>query len=119
MLNFSARLFGRHWEQRALQFLQQQNLRLVQQNYQCKGGEIDLIMKDKGGYIIFVEVRARTKNKFGSAAESVTYTKRQRLIRAAAHYLQQIASAPPCRFDVVTFDDGQFTWHRDAFSAGF
>lgn len=124
---FSARLCGpvrRYsrgaiWEERALVFLQQQDLRLVKRNYRCKVGEIDLIMRDMAGRLIFVEVRARGDSAFGGAAASITARKKQRLIRAAAHYLLQAAAVPVCQFDVVAFEGDKLSWHRNAFDAYF
>lgn len=58
-------------EQRAVAFLQQQNLVLLEKNYRCRFGEIDLIMQD-GDTIIFVEVRMRTSQYFGGASASIT-----------------------------------------------
>lgn len=87
----------------------------VARNYHCRGGEIDLIMRD-ASHLVFVEVRYRRNSDFGGALSSVDTRKRQRLVRAAQHYLMTSGWAGPCRFDVVGFDgDQEGDWVRDAF----
>jgi putative endonuclease len=112
---------GDYAEQSACEFLEKNNLRLVQRNYLCRVGEIDLIMRDQET-MVFVEVRYRTNPEFGTALESVTYQKQQRLIRAAQHYLQThgLAEKIPCRFDVVALQSHRIEpiameWVKNAF----
>lgn len=103
-------------EAQALQFLQQQGLSLVAQNYSCRFGEIDLIMLHEN-MLVFVEVRLRSNERFASAGDSIHYHKQQKLVRAAQFYLQQHATAIPCRFDALLFDAAQQTiptWIRNA-----
>jgi putative endonuclease len=107
----------------ALAHLQRAGLTLVQRNYRVaagprvRGGEIDLILRDRDGTLVFVEVRVRAPGSCGGAAASVTSTKRKRLVLAAQHYVARLASPPPCRFDVVAIDDGRIEWLRAAFDA--
>lgn len=111
-------LTGKEAEQLAAQHLQRQGLREVCRNYHCRGGEIDLIMRD-GEQLVFVEVRYRSRSRFGGAAESVNAGKQQRLTLAAQHYLQKTAFKGPCRFDVVAIDgDAPPKWLQDAFQPG-
>ena len=91
---------GRHAEDIAATFLQQQGLALVARNYQCRFGEIDLIARD-GDTLVFVEVRMRANDAFGGAAASITARKRDKLLRTARHYLSGLARTPACRFDAV------------------
>jgi len=102
----------------ACRYLEARGLILVARNYRCRVGELDLIMRD-GEQLVFVEVRSRRHSRFGTPAESVTRTKQQRLLRAAAHYLQHERLDLPCRFDVVAIlqADGEprVEWIRDAF----
>lgn len=108
-------------ETRALSHLQAQGLRLVTRNYKTPGrggGEIDLILRDRDGTLVFVEVRARRSAAAGGAAASVTARKRARIIFAARHYLLRLPAPPPCRFDVVAIDGDAVTWLRAAFDAG-
>lgn len=111
---------GARFESHALVYLQRQRLVLVARNVYCRAGEIDLVMRDRDGTLVFVEVRARTRHGYGGAAASVGWHKQQRILRAARYYLAMRAHAreplpPACRFDVVTFDGGRLTWLRDAF----
>lgn len=103
-------------EDQALAYLQQQGLQLLERNFRCKGGEIDLIMQD-GKVLVFVEVRVRSDGKFGGAAASVGSAKQKRLIIAAQVYLQRHTMPPPCRFDVIAFDDRKMTWLKNAIEA--
>lgn len=104
---------GRAGEDLALAHLQSHGLRLVQRNFRCRRGEIDLIMQD-GEQLIFVEVRARQHASHGGAAASVTGKKQQKLIITAQYYLQRYANRPPrCRFDVVAIDGEHLQWLRD------
>ncbi len=99
-------------------------LRLLERNYRVAAGpsrhagEVDLIMQDRDGTLVFVEVRARADTTHGGAAASVTERKQQRLIYAAQHYLLRHATPPPCRFDVVAIDGETLTWLQAAFDAG-
>jgi putative endonuclease len=113
---------GERWETRALRELEGAGLRLIERNWHCRLGEIDLIMRD-GEALVFVEVRYRDAADSGSALDSIGAAKRTKLVRAAQLYLaQRPASAQrPCRFDVVAFDgnDGEVRceWLRNAFDA--
>jgi putative endonuclease len=110
-------------EQRALNHLMGQGLALVERNYRvargpsARGGEIDLILRDRDGTLVFVEVRERADADHGSAAATVTGRKQQRIIRAAQHYLMRQPSAVACRFDVVALDGDELTWIPGAFVA--
>lgn len=108
-------------EDAALAHLLRAGLRLLERNYRVgagpnrRAGEVDLIMADRDGTLVFVEVRARADASHGGAAASVTAKKQQRLIYAAQHYLLRHASPPPCRFDVVAIDGTELTWLQGAF----
>jgi putative endonuclease len=91
---------GEPAEELAAAFLEREGLRILERNYRCKLGEIDLVAKS-GSTTVFVEVRARASEAFGGAAASITAAKRGRIIRAARHYLARHQSEPACRFDVV------------------
>ena len=87
-------------EELACRYLEAQGLTLVMRNFRCRWGELDLIMRD-GEQLVFVEVRSRRHSRYGTPAESITRAKQQRLLRAAAFYLQYQQLDLPCRFDVV------------------
>jgi putative endonuclease len=120
----SRKEIGDRAEAMALAHLERQGLSLVQRNYRvargpsARGGEVDLILRDRDGTLVFVEVRARADARFGGAAASIGYAKRQRIVLAARHYLLRLATLPPCRFDVVTVDAGRVEWLPGAFDAG-
>lgn len=106
-------------EQWARQFLQQQGLQPIAQNYRSRFGEIDLIMRD-GATLVFVEVRLRSNAHFGGAAASIDSRKQQRLIATAQHYLAELKVIPSCRFDAMLMDDAQgknLQWLKNAFEA--
>jgi putative endonuclease len=109
-------------EDRALAHLLGRGLRLVARNYRTPGrggGEIDLIMRERDGTLVFVEVRKRAGRGFGGAAASIGWQKQRRIVFAARHYLMGLAaSPPPCRFDVVSMEGGGIQWMRAAFDAG-
>ena len=108
-------------EDRALAHLCAAGLRLVARNYRAPGrggGEVDLILREPCGTLVFVEVRQRANARFGGAAASIGATKRARVIRAARSYLLRLRAPPPCRFDVVAIEGGQLQWLKAAFDAG-
>ncbi|MDG9929894.1 MULTISPECIES: YraN family protein [unclassified Pseudomonas] len=114
----SSRDSGRAAEHLARNHLQQHGLRLLAQNWTCRGGELDLVMLD-GDTVVFVEVRYRKHAAWGGALESVDGRKRQRLVLAAELFLQRESrwGGQPCRFDVVAIGPGDtgLNWLRNAF----
>ena len=127
LANRSTKAVGDEAEAKALAWLVQRGLVLVQRNYRvaagphARGGEIDLIMRERSAdgisTLVFIEVRARASARQGGALASVTATKRARIVRTAQHYLLRWPQLPPCRFDVVTLQGGQVEWLRGAFDA--
>lgn len=107
---------GHAAEQLAATFLQQKGLTLLEKNFRCKHGEIDLIMRD-GKTLVFVEVRLRSNPNFGSAAMSIDQSKQNKLTRTAEYYLQTHGDSA-CRFDAVlmqSIDINAVEWVRNAF----
>ncbi|MFA6615438.1 MAG: YraN family protein [Hydrogenophaga sp.] len=114
----STRQRGNAAEDLALAHLQAAGLRLVRRNFRTPGrggGEIDLIMREADGTLVFVEVRQRRDDRYGGAAASITAAKQARLLHAARLYLAGQTGPPPCRFDAVLIEAGQLTWLRNAF----
>lgn len=110
---------GNAAEDRALAYLQAQGLQPVVRNYRTPGrggGEIDLVMRDRDGTLVFVEVRSRASTSFGGAGASIGAAKQQRIVFAARHYLLRLPSPPPCRFDVVLVEES-VQWLQAAFDA--
>ena len=114
------RLRGNAAEDAALAHLLAAGLTLVERNYRTPGrggGEIDLVMREAGGTLVFVEVRARVGTTHGGAAASVGGVKQRRIVLAARHYLMRHRSPPACRFDVVAIDGDHIEWLKAAFDA--
>jgi putative endonuclease len=111
---------GKQAEALAAQFLVRQGLQVLAQNFRCRGGEIDLVCRDRKA-LVFVEVRLRRNTNYGGAAASITASKQARIILAARHYLSaNAATESDCRFDCVlldSLDENRIEWLRDAFSA--
>ena len=111
----------------ALAHLRTAGLTLLEHNYRTPGrggGEVDLIMKDADGTLVFVEVRQRASQSHGGAGGSISAVKQRRIIFAARHYLMRFKSLPPCRFDVVLIQGGlvasnapSIEWLQSAFDA--
>ncbi|MGE0349353.1 YraN family protein [Hydrogenophaga sp.] len=111
----------------ALAHLQGHGLRLVQRNFRTPGrggGEVDLIMREPDGTLVFVEVRQRASSRQGGAGASITSVKQRRIVFAARHFLLRLGSEPPCRFDVVLIEGpagaaeaAHIEWLRAAFDA--
>ncbi len=100
--------------------LQRQGLRVVARNYRTPkrgGGEIDLIMQEPDGTLVFVEVRHRQNRRHGGAAARVGGIKQQRIVFAARWYLMRWRQPPPCRFDVVAIEGETLVWLKAAFDA--
>ena len=106
----------------ALAFLSRQGMRLIERNYRVaagprsRGGEIDLILRDRDGTLVFVEVRSRSTTSHGGAAASIGGVKQRRIIFAAQRFLLALPQLPPCRFDVVAIDGERIEWLQAAFS---
>lgn len=115
----SQRDTGTRYENQARHYLERAGLVFEAANVTYQSGEIDLIMRD-GATWVFVEVRFRRNALFGGAAASVTYSKRQRLLRAAAIWLARrnaCFATTPCRFDVFAITGSELEWLPNAFNA--
>jgi len=119
----NTRQFGHTQEMLAAKYLSRHGLKLARSNYQCRVGEIDLIMIDSCRVLVFVEVRFRRSNRFGTAIDSITKAKQRKIRRTASHFL---ISTPQyanriCRFDVIGISPAprsgelQFQWIKNAF----
>jgi putative endonuclease len=110
-------------EARALAHLSNQGLSLLRRNYRVaagpgsRGGEIDLILREPDGTLVFVEVRSRSSTAHGGAAASVGPTKQRRIVFAAQCFLLGLKVTPPCRFDVIAIEGERIDWLRAAFDA--
>jgi putative endonuclease len=112
---------GRDAEDQAARHLQEKGHQILERNLRVGRNEIDLITDD-GGILVFVEVKSKASHDFGTPEKNVDRKKRQRLIQAAAGYLQQFGGNPPrARFDVVaisgTGEKTQIRHYENAFEA--
>lgn len=107
---------GAQKEEQICAYLLSKGVKIREQNYRCRQGEIDLIGYD-GEYLVFFEVKYRSSRSKGSAAEAVGYAKQKRICRVADYYrmVHHCMEDTPIRFDVVAIDGVQVTWIKDAF----
>jgi putative endonuclease len=106
---------GNAAEKVAMEYLENKGLKLLEKNFSCRMGEIDLIMTDEDN-LVFIEVRLRTNPNYGSGAETVTPSKQRKIIRTAQFYLLNNAIGNrDCRFDVISIDD-KIDWIQHAFT---
>jgi putative endonuclease len=98
---------GELGEKIAKEYLQKKGYQIIETNYRCREGEIDIIARDKD-YLTFVEVRTRKGTFFGSPEESITTAKKEKLTSLAFIYLQTHRKSPSLwRFDVVAVELNQ------------
>jgi len=109
-----AKRLGSAGEKRAATYLAGLGMRIVERNYRCRQGEIDLIAWD-GDTLVFVEVKARRSGDCGTPEEAVSPAKQRKLRQVALWYLARLGYEPFCRFDVVSVAGDQVTHFRAAF----
>ncbi|HHK66823.1 MAG TPA: YraN family protein [Candidatus Acetothermia bacterium] len=107
-------LTGGQAEERACRYLKGLGYEIVARNWRCRFGEIDVIARE-GDVLVFVEVKARSANRFGGPEGAVDPTKQRRLAAAARRFIQKTGAELPARFDVVTFVGDSIRLYRDAF----
>jgi putative endonuclease len=116
----SVTLTGPQAESWAAEYLTARGLRLIERNYRCRSGEIDLVMAESGT-VVFVEVRYRSSSRYGGALESVDRHKCRRLLAAAQHYMVERRVKGAVRLDVVAVSPGtagpEAEWIRNAIEA--
>lgn len=112
----NTRKIGTEYEERAAEFLKGQGVSILERNFRCRMGEVDIISKD-GDVICFVEVKYRKGNKAGFPEEAVSRTK-QRVISRTADFYRMKKGLPedrPYRFDVISIMGEETVWHKNAF----
>jgi len=121
-LKRNLRTVGSRYEQEAAAFLTKKGLHILEQNYRCRIGEIDIIAKDERT-LVFCEVKYRYDHSAGDPSAAVDYRKQQTIYRVAQWYLQAhgLSEDTPCRFDVIAItgakDRLQIRWIPDAFGS--
>lgn len=109
------RKIGEKYERRAGEYLSGKGYEVLEYNFRCRTGEIDLIARD-GEYIVFCEVKYRSDEKKGHPAEAVDLKKQKSISRCALYYLTSHGlTDAACRFDVVSFEGDTVTLYADAF----
>ena len=106
---------GASAESAAVQLLVDAGYRIVERNFRCKAGELDIVARD-GDVLVFVEVRSRSDDAHGSAFDMIRRDKQRRVVRVARCYLEAVAPQfEECRFDIVAITDGEAILIKDAF----
>ena len=110
------RMEGSRYEKLAARYLEQKGMDILELNYRCRTGEIDIIARD-GEYLVFVEVKYRSGASFGDPSEAVTAKKQERIRKTARYYLcaRQLSDDTPCRFDVAAVLGSQIRLIKHAF----
>ncbi len=111
----AAASMGRDAEDAAAAYVVRLGMRILGRNVRIREGEVDIVALD-GETVVFIEVKARSNRKFGSAISSVDARKRRRLRAAAEDYLQFVAPHARARFDVLTIERNGAVLHRNAFA---
>ena len=113
------RKIGAEYEAMAAAYLKKNGLDILEQNFRCRQGEIDLVARD-GKYLVFVEVKFREREGQGDAIEAVGKRKQEKIVRVALFYLVRrgFTLDTPCRFDVIGIDGTKIHWIRHAFGTG-
>lgn len=107
---------GSHYESQVAAFLKKNGFQILEQNFRCRSGEIDLIAKD-GRYLVFVEVKYRKNGAAGSALEAIDPKKAAQVRKIAGIYLykKKYPENTPCRFDAAGVDGDAITYIKNAF----
>lgn len=106
---------GSRYEKTAGDYLRQNGYEILEYNYRCKAGEIDIIAKD-GEYLVFCEVKYRTDDRKGHPAEAVDLSKQRIISKCALYYMTTNGIEDvPCRFDVVSIEGEKIILYQNAF----
>lgn len=108
---------GSKAEAKACLYLEKINYKIIQKNFRCPSGEIDIIALHEG-YIVFIEVKYRKTNEKGYPREAVNYYKQRNITKVASYYLLiNGAYNTNCRFDVVEITQESIQLIQNAFNA--
>ena len=110
------RTIGSDYENKACEFLETQGFSVLERNFRCRQGEIDIVARE-GRYLVFVEVKYRATSARGTPISAVNYRKQRKISSIALYYLTKNAypETTPCRFDVVGISPGEVVHIRNAF----
>ena len=114
--SINKRKLGTDKEELAARYLKERGVKMLEKNFRCRQGEIDLIYRD-GEYLVFCEVKYRSNNKNGTAMDAVGITKQRKICRVAEYYrmIHHLGDLTPIRYDVMARQGDQVTWIRNAF----
>ena len=104
-------IIGKQGEDKAKNYLKRRGYHILECNYRTKAGEIDLIAKEKD-CLVFVEVKTRTTEEYGTPAEAVSFYKQQHMVKSAQYYLARHGGECECRFDVIEVRMSAKGWFR-------
>lgn len=110
------RSLGAKIEQFVSEYLSMHGFTILEMNYRCKQGEVDIIAKD-AQYYVFIEVKYRNSTKYGMPQEAVGVSKQKRICKAAQYYMYShgFGDAVPVRFDVAAVLENKITYYKNAF----
>lgn len=114
--SINKRKIGAQYEEKAVLFLKNKGIHILEQNFRNRFGEIDIIASDRGTYL-FIEVKYRRTDQTGNPAYAVTKSKQATICKVADYYrvCHHFTAATPCRFDVITILGEEITWYENAF----
>ena len=113
--NFYKKLLGRVGEKKSADYLKKKGYKIIETNYRTPMGEIDIIAQENG-VTVFVEVKTRSSDEYGSPSQAVNYKKQEKYYKVASYYLQRTGKTDSeCRFDVIEIEDGKINHILNAF----
>lgn len=110
------RTTGSEYENLSCEFLNKNGLKILERNFRCRIGEIDIIAKD-GDYYVFIEVKYRLSDEKGSPTEAVDLRKQKKICKVCDYYrlINSLGEFTPVRFDVISVTGSEITWYKNAF----
>lgn len=108
------REIGAYYEDKVCDFLREKGIEILERNYYCKFGEVDIIGRDQNT-LIFFEVKFRTDDRFGNALEAIDRKKQKRIIDCAKYYMAFKDNNLFIRFDAIGITEGKLNWVKNAF----
>lgn len=111
----NTREIGAFYETAVCEYLQKHGIVIMERNFRCRQGEVDIIGRDKN-CIVFFEVKYRKTDSYGDAIQTVPYHKQKRICRCADYYCMTHAWISQIRYDVVGITDTRMEWVQNAFN---
>lgn len=109
------RELGTIYEEKTSDYIKKHSMKILEMNYRCKCGEVDIIAQDKN-YLVFIEVKYRTSLNYGHPSQAVDYRKQRKIIQTAIWYIKNTQKFDcPIRFDVACWIGDTLEYHKGAF----